>query len=143
MRTNLKLSMRAAALAAGLCCGLAQAAVVTYSTQASFIAAATGLGTQHLSNFDSSPTGTAYADGSGPPGSGFTMTSTTFAPANTPSVQDQFWTTSGTHYLGLDNSDTQFSNGDSLSFALSGSVRAFGLYVIGATNDIQAGDLAV
>ncbi len=143
MRPNLKLVMRAAALAACLSGGLVQAAVVTYSTKASFLTAATGLGTQHLSNFDSSPVGTAYADGTGPAGSGFTMTSTTFDPTRTPSVQNSFWTTSGANYLGLDNSDAQFSNGDTLSFALIGSVRAFGLYVIAATNDIVAGDLSV
>ena len=143
MRNDAKSIMRAAGLAALLCCGAAQAALVTYSTQSSFSIATAGLGGQHLSNFDRTAVGTAFADGTGPAGSNFTLSSTTAVAANTPSVQNRFWTTSGTRYLGLDNADAQFSNGDTLSFALSGSVRAFGLYVIAATNDIQAGDLVL
>ncbi len=38
------------------------------------------------------------------------------APTMTPTVSNQFWTTSGTQYLGLDNPDTAFEQGDSLTF---------------------------
>ena len=143
MKKHAKLLMRTVGLAALLWGGAAQAALLTYTTQSSFITATAALGTKHLTNFDSTPVDTAFANGTGPAGSQFTLTSTTFVTDDTPSVQDQFWTTSGTRYLGLDNADAQFSNGDTLTFTLSGSVRAFGLYVIAGTTDYSLGDFGL
>lgn len=132
------------AIAALLAYGPAQALVVSaYQTESSFVAATAGLGSTHLTDFDNLPVGTSFNGGSGPALSNFTLAATAFDPANTPTVQNQFWTTSGANYLGLDNNDAQFSNGDTLTFNLSGSVHAFGLYVVAASNDVQPGDLTL
>lgn len=132
------------AFVALLACSSAQALVVSsYQSQASFAAATAGLGSTHLTDFDSTVAGTSFNSGSGPASSNFTLSATTFDPLNTPTVQNQFWTTSGANYLGLDNNDAQFSNGDTLTFTLSGSVRAFGLYVVAGSNDVQPGDLSL
>ena len=54
-------------------------------------------------------------------------------------VSDTFLTTSGTHPLGLDNSDTAFHLGDSFTINFNRAVHAVGLYLI-AGSDAQAGD---
>lgn len=114
----------------------ATAAITPFSSRSGFDAATAGL-TQQLTDFESEPAGTSYAAGTGPAGAGFTLSSS--AP-DTLLVADLFWTSSGTHYLGLDNPDTQFLSGDSLTFSFSAPVSAFGLYVIGGA-DLQAGDV--
>jgi hypothetical protein len=120
--------------------GTAGAAVTTYQDKLSFDAATVMLGSSHLSDFEDIDVGTGFDSGSGPAGGNFTLSASTFAPGDKPSVQTGLWTSSGIHFLGLDNADRQFSNGDTVSFALSGPVRAFGLYVI-AGADVLAGDL--
>ena len=68
------------------------------------------------------------------------MFSYSIAGPSTLQVADTFGTTSGTHYLGLDNPDTAFYLGDSVTIEFGRMVQAVGLYVI-AGSDAQAGDL--
>jgi hypothetical protein len=118
--------------------GSALAAVTGYQTQAGFLSAA--LGTIQVTNFDAATAGAPYT-GNSPASPSFSLTANSLGPV-TPYVMNTYWTTSGTNYLGLDNSDSQFLSGDSLTFALTGSVRAFGLYVITGV-DVQAGDISL
>jgi len=140
MSLNKLNSWKRHALAAALLCATtvpALAAITGYTTRSGFDAATAGLTTQ-TTDFESVAAGTSFATGTGPAGSGFTLSAVTGA--GTPTVADLFWTTSGTHYLGLDNSDTQFFSGDEVTFSFAQPVRAFGLYVIGGS-DLQAGDI--
>ncbi|MDN3920813.1 PEP-CTERM sorting domain-containing protein [Roseateles violae] len=130
----------AALSALALAGGPAGAAVSSYQQQADFDAAVAALGDTHLSDFESIAVATSYAAGSGPAGAHFVLGSSTYAPGDRPTVQTGLWTSSGERFLGLNNGDQQFSNGDTLSFTLSGPVRAFGLYVIVGA-DVLAGDL--
>ncbi|CAN5889545.1 hypothetical protein BH11PSE12_BH11PSE12_10790 [soil metagenome] len=123
-------------------CMPASASIVAYQTQTAFNAAIAGV-TSITTNFDAIPTGSSYSTGTGPAGSGFTLTlSGPDAPGMVPTVSDQFWATSGTRYLGLNNPDTAFEQGDSLTFNFLAPVQAFGLFIIG-TADIGAGDIGL
>ena len=116
----------------------ALAAVTTYQSRAGFLGAISGA--PQVTNFDATASNTPYTSNS-PASPGFSLTANSSGPV-TPFVQGDFWTTSGTQYLGLNNFDGQFLGGDSLTFTLSGSVRAFGLYVI-TGRDVIAGDLSL
>lgn len=121
----------------------ALATLATYQTQGNFNAAIAGL-TATTTDFDGIAPGTSYPPGSGPAGSGFTVGLTAGSVSsgfNLPTVGSVFWTTSGTHYLGLDNPDTAFESGDALVFSFLSPVQGFGLYVVGGRDllDIQAG----
>ncbi|MBS0372262.1 MAG: hypothetical protein JSS57_24020 [Proteobacteria bacterium] len=121
----------------------ALAALATYQAQGNFNAAIAGL-TATTTDFDGIAPGTSYPPGSGPAGSGFTVGLTAGSASsgfNLPTVGSVFWTTSGTHYLGLDNPDTAFESGDALVFSFLSPVQGFGLYVVGGRDllDIQAG----
>lgn len=135
------LACRALLAATGMAWGAqAAAGVVTYQSQAAFTTAASGLGAAQLSNFDGAGLlGNAYTSSAGSPG--FSLSADSAGPA-TPYVKGGFWTTSGSQYLGLNNGDGAFLGGDSLTFNLSGSVRAFGLYVITGA-DVIAGDIGL
>ena len=115
----------------------ALSAVIAYNSQASFNAATAGW-VKQTTDFEGVATGTTFAAGTGPAGSGFTLNAK--AAGSTPTVADLFWTTSGTHYLGLDDSDTQFFSGDELTFNFANPTSAFGLFVIGG-QDLRAGDV--
>lgn len=133
-------------LAAGVAvlalCAPAHASLVGYQNQAAFLAAIAGW-SSNTSNFDALAAGTLYADGSGPVGSGFSLSLTgPDAPSLLPAVADQFWTTSASHYLGLNNPDTALEAGDSLSFSFATAQQAFGLFIIG-TSDIGAADISL
>ncbi|WP_394780949.1 PEP-CTERM sorting domain-containing protein [Undibacterium sp.] len=134
----------AASSAVLLCAALpASAAVIGFQSQAAFNAAASGWAST-TTNFDSVPAGsTSYAAGTGPAGSGFTMTlGGSDAGSFVPAVGNQYWTTSGSNYLGLNNGDTAFEQGDTLTFNFTSAVRAFGFYVVG-TEDVSAGDYSL
>lgn len=135
------LACRALLAATGLAWGVqAAAGVVTYQSQAAFVTATSGLGAAQLSNFDGAGLlGNAYTNSAGSPS--FSLSADSAGPA-TPYVKGGFWTTSGSQYLGLNNGDGAFLGGDSLTFNLSGSVRAFGLYVITGA-DVIAGDIGL
>lgn len=124
----------------------AHAGLIAYTDQAAFNLAIAGWSAT-TTDFESEAGGTMYGVGSGPAGSGFTLAlsgpdAPAMTPAMTPTVGDLFWTTSGTHYLGLDNPDTAFEAGDELTFTFASGMRGFGLYVIG-TQDIGAGDITL
>ncbi len=130
------LAMLAVILAAAL---PASAAIVGYQDLALFNAASAGW-TRTSTNFDAIAAGTSYAAGAGPAGSGFTMTlGGVDAGSNSPTVNNQFWTTSAANYLGLDNGDGALEQGDTLTFNFLAPVRAFGFFVIGI-EDVIAGD---
>jgi hypothetical protein len=120
----------------------AHAGLIGIQSRAAFDAALSGWSATST-NFESASLGTMYGAGGGPAGSGFTLNySSSNASGLTPTVSNQFWTTSGTRYLGLDNPDTAFEAGDALTFTLINGMHAFGLYVIG-THDIGAGDITL
>lgn len=137
----LKGKLLAAAMGALLSiCAPAHATLIGYQSKATFDAAISGW-TSTSTNFESVPVGTMYNTGTGPVGSGFTLSLTgPDAPALRPTVANQFWTTSGTHYLGLNNPDTAFEAGDTLTFTLGTAVQAFGLFIIG-NRDVLGGDM--
>jgi hypothetical protein len=119
----------------------ANAGLIAYQSEAAFDLATAGWSTRNTTDFESTPAGTSYGPGFGPAGAGFTLLlAGPSAPGSTPTVGDLYWTTSGSHYLGLDNPDTALQAGDSLTFTFSRAMQAFGLYVIG-TSDIGAGDI--
>jgi len=125
-----------------MCSANAHAGLIAYTDQAAFNLAIAGWSAT-TTDFESEAGGTMYGVGSGPAGSGFTLAlSGPDAPAMTPTVGDLFWTTSGMHYLGLDNPDTAFEAGDELTFTFTSGMHGFGLYVIG-TQDIGAGDITL
>jgi hypothetical protein len=139
LKTNLVAATMGALLSI---CAPANATLIGYQSQAAFNAAISGW-TTTSTNFESVPAGTGYSAGTGPAGSGFTLTlSGPDAPGLIPTVANLFWSTSGTHYLGLDNSDTAFEAGDSLTINFGTAMQAFGLFVIG-TSDIGAGDISL
>lgn len=140
---SLKTILSGAAIAILLAvCADARAGLVAYQSQAAFNLAIAGWSAT-TSDFESAPAGTQYGAGTGPAGSGFTLVlSGPDSPGMTPTVGSQFWATSGTHYLGLDNPDSALEAGDSLTFTFGSAAHAFGLYVIG-THDIGAGDITL
>lgn len=127
-------------LAAGMLApGPAQASLSGFDSQASFLAAISGLTGAQTVNFDSDAAGTTFASGTGTGGLTFTYS---IAGPSTLQVSDTFATTSGQNYLGLDNPDTAFYLGDSFTIDFGRTVHAAGLYLI-AGRDAQAGDMAL
>lgn len=123
-------------------CADANAGLIGFDNRATFNLAIAGWSTTST-NFEATPVNTQFGAGTGPAGSGFSLTlAGPDAPAMSPTVSDQFWTTSGTHYLGLDNPDTAFEAGDSLIFNFTSGKQAFGLFVIGG-RDVGAGDITL
>ena len=132
--------LASAVLAAGLAATPAWATTTSYSDQTTFLGAA---GIVTTTNFDSIAVNTLFTAGTGPAGSGFTL-SGIIGGGLTPMVANTYGTTSGSNYLGLNstpslNSDTQFASGDVLTFSFTGS-NAFGFFVVGGS-DLSAGDI--
>jgi hypothetical protein len=137
------MTMRLKFLGMGLCLmallgvAPAMAAPTGYTDETAFLGAA--VGTKQVTNIDSATPGDAFA---GAPG--FTVGAMSLVPVS-PYVQTGQPTTSGKNYLGLagDNGNNGlFYNGDTLTFALDASVRAFGLYVISGV-DATTNDFAL
>lgn len=128
-----KLAVFAALLALSAAC---RATPTGYQSEADFAAAISGLSGAQTVDFESVPTGTTFASGSGTGGLTFTYA----IAGQALQVSSTFATTSGTQYLGLDNTDTAFYLGDSVTIHFGRSVAAAGLYLI-AGNDAQPGDL--
>jgi hypothetical protein len=120
----------------------AHAGLIGYQNRAAFNLAIAGWSATSTT-FEAEAAGANYGAGAGPAGSGFTLNFTSGSASGlTPTVSDQFWTTSGVNYLGLDNPDSAFEAGDLLSLNFVSGMHAFGLYVIG-TRDIGAGDITL
>ena len=115
--------------------GAGQAAT-GYQSQSDFAAAIAGMSGVQTVDFESVPSGTTFASGTGTGGLVFTYD----IPGYQLQVSSTFGTTSGTNYLGLDNPDTAFYLGDSFTIDFGRSVTAAGLYLI-AGNDAEPGDL--
>ncbi len=113
-----------------------RAAPTGYQTESDFAAAISGLSGVQTVDFESVPTGTTFASGTGTGGLTFVYA----IAGQTLQVSSTFGTTSGTNYLGLDNPDTAFYLGDSFTIDFGRSVTAAGLYLI-AGNDAEPGDL--
>ena len=107
-----------------------------YQSESDFAAAISGLSGVQTVDFESVPTGTTFASGTGSGGLTFIYA----IAGQMLQVSSTFGTTSGTNYLGLDNPDTAFYLGDSFTIAFGRSVTAAGLYLI-AGNDAEPGDL--
>lgn len=119
----------------------AQAGLVGYDNRSAFNTAISAMSSQTATNFDAIAPGTTFATSTGPSGSGFKLTlGGGSAGSNLPSIGDQFWTTSGLQYLGLDNPDTALEAGDTLTFTFDSAQQAFGLYFIGGSG-VLAGDI--
>ncbi|MBI2750911.1 MAG: PEP-CTERM sorting domain-containing protein [Burkholderiales bacterium] len=137
LRTLRRLSVAAAM---GLLALPGHATIIGYQSLSAFDTAITGWSIS-ATDFDGLVPGTTYATGTGPAGSGFTLTLGGGSDGvNLPAVGTGLWTTSGTNYLGLDNFDTALEAGDTLTFNFSTAQHAFGLFVIGS-RDVQAGDM--
>lgn len=138
---SLRRTLSGAAMALLLAAGMdAHAGLTGYQSRAAFDAATAGWSATST-NFEAEAAGTSYGTGAGPAGSGFTLGYTSGSGSGlTPTVGDAYWTTSASHYLGLNNVDTAFEGGDALTFSFASGVHAFGLYVIG-TQDIGLGDI--
>ena len=128
-----KLVAFAALLALSAAC---RATPTGYQSASDFAAAISGLSGVQTVDFEGVPSGTTFASGSGTGGLTFTYA----IAGQSLQVSSTFATTSGTHYLGLDNPDTAFYLGDSFTIAFGRTVTAAGLYLI-AGNDAQPGDL--
>ncbi len=113
-----------------------RAAATGYQAESDFAAALSGLSGVQTVDFESVPSGTTFASGTGTGGLTFTYA----IAGQSLQVSSTFGTTSGTHYLGLDNPDTAFYLGDSFTIAFGRRVTAAGLYLI-AGNDAEPGDL--
>lgn len=129
-----------ALMVAALYTSQAWASTTSFTDQASFLGAS---GVVTTTNFESAAVNTTFTSGTGPTGSGFTL-SGTIGFGFTPMVANKYRTTSAANYLGLNSlpgidSDTQFGNGDVLTFSFSAS-KAFGLFVVGGS-DLGAGDI--
>ena len=109
-----------------LVAGLAHASPTFYTTEAAFFIALTG--PSQTLDFEGLPVGTLLPSGSTVDGIAFTYT----IPGFTMQIRDDYGTTSGTQYLGVNSIDGTFLSGDSFTMTLSSPVTALGLYVIGA-----------
>ena len=134
-----RLAASAAAAGLMLIAASAQAAVTGFTSKAAFDAAIAGLSAAQTVDFESVPSGTTFASGTGTGGLTFVYA---IAGPSTLQVSSTFGTTSGTNYLGLDNPDTAFYLGDSVTINFNRTVHAVGLYVI-AGSDAQAGDMVL
>src|SRR5687768_13174530 len=123
------------ALACAACATGSQAALTSFTSKAAFDAAIAGMSDLQTVDFEGVAAGTTFASGTGTGGLTFDYAISGF----TLQVSDTFGTTSGTNYLGLDNPDTAFNLGDSVTIQFGRTVHAVGLYVM-AGNDALAGD---
>jgi hypothetical protein len=123
------------ALSFATCLGSSHAAVSGFTSKAAFDAAIAGLTDAQTVDFEAVASGATFASGTGTGGLTFDYT----IPGFTLQVSSTFGTTSGTNYLGLDNPDTAFNLGDSVTIQFGRTVHAVGLYVM-AGNDALAGD---
>lgn len=139
----LKRTLSGAAMALMLAVSMdAHAGLIGYESRSAFDLAIAGMSATST-DFEAAGAGAVYGAGAGPAGSGFTLNYTSGSESGlTPTTSSQFWTTSGSTYLGLDNPDSAFEAGDSLTFNFASGVHAFGLYVIG-TSDIGPGDITL
>ncbi len=123
--------------------GVAHAAPMTFTDQASFLAAIAGFPNIQTLDFESQTAGDLIPSGSSVGGITFTYSIPNLFPPPTDftkQVRDDFGTTSGTNYLGLDNDpDGAFVAGDSFTMTFANPLTALGLYVISA-DTIFAGD---
>jgi len=117
-----------------LVAGLAQASPTFYTTEAAFFTNLTG--PSHTLDFEGLPVSTLLPSGSVVGGIAFTYT----IPGFTMQIRDDFGTTSGTHYLGVNSIDGTFLSGDAFTMTFVSPVTALGLYVIGAPGANVAGD---
>jgi hypothetical protein len=104
----------------------ANASLAGFTDEASFQAATTGLPAE-WTNFDTLGAGDPVAGGAG-----FSLSVS--AAGSLAVVATGFWTTSGVNYLGLNNVDGQFLNGDLLTFTFARPATAFGVYVVGGSD---------
>jgi hypothetical protein len=132
-----RIARGAATAALLLAAASAHAALTGYTSKSAFDAAIAGLGAAQTVDFESVASGTTFASGTGTGGLTFVYT---IAGPSTLQVSSTFDTTSGVNYLGLDNSDTAFYLGDSVTIEFNRTVHAVGLYVI-AGSDAQPGDM--
>jgi len=131
---------RIAAFIAGLwLVGPALAATTAFTSKTAFDAAIAGMTAPQTVDFESSSAGDTFASGTGTGGLSFVYT---IAGPSTLQVASTFGTTSGLNYLGLDNPDTAFYLGDSVTIEFNRTVHAVGLYIV-AGSDIQAGDVTL
>jgi hypothetical protein len=116
--------------------GPGNAAIVTFTAKADFLAAIT-TGTRTL-DFEGLSAGDAIP-------SGTTVDGITFSyviPGFTMAIDDTFSTTSGNNYLGLDGGEP-FISGDSFSMTFANRTNALGLYVIAEPGSLSAGDIVM
>lgn len=139
MKTSRRFVPLALLASGSLVAGIAHAALTGYTTQASFSAAVAGYGAPQTVDFDSVAVNTAFPTGTGTGGLTFSYA---IAGPSTLMVASQFTTTSGSHYLGLDNGDTAFYLGDGFTINFNRSVHAVGLYLV-AGSDALAGDMSL
>ena len=124
-------------LAAGsglLLASVAYASPTPYTSQAAFLAALTG--SSQTQTFESVAVGTMIPSGSA-------VGSITFSyviPGFTLEVRNDFGTTSGTHYLGVNSLDGTFVNGDSFTMGFGSPVTALGLYVVTPRDQLDFAD---
>lgn len=107
----------------------AQAALTPYTTQASFAAAAAAIGAVQTVGFEASVAGSTFASGGGTEGLVFSGFSASIG-SELMRVGNQFTTTTGTRYLGLNNGNDAFFAGDAFTVQFGRQVTAVGLYVI-------------
>jgi hypothetical protein len=120
----------------GLCLSAsARAALVGYTSKASYDAATAGFSDVQTLDFDGVASGLAIPSGSSLAGVRFDYS----IPGYTLTVSSTFGTTSPPNYLGLDNPDTAFNLGDSFAMSFARTARAIGLYVV-AGSDTHPGD---
>jgi len=116
----------------------AQASLTGFTSKSAFDAAIAGMSAAQTVDFELVASGTTFASGTGTGGLTFVYT----IPGQSLQVSSTFGTTSGSNYLGLDNPDTAFQLGDSVTIDFNRTVHAVGLYVI-AGGDAQAGDMVL
>ena len=115
--------------------------ILTFTDQATFLANLNSFATE---DFEGSAAGTTIPDG----GSVGTITfnhtiDDGFGGTLDMIVSDIFDTTSGDHYLGVDDGiDEVFLDGDNFSMSFA-PTQAIGLFVIGSPGDVQAGDFTL
>jgi hypothetical protein len=116
-----------------LCSPPAHAEITVFTNRSAFLAATNGLSQEAL-DFENIPVGTTVTSGTAIEGVTFQYSIDGFNLM----VDDEFYTTSGTKYLGLDSVDGAFLSGDTLTMIFEHPIHAVGLFMIGV--DILAGD---
>ncbi len=111
-----------------------------FDTEAAFLAALTG--TTSTLDFESQTSGTTISTGGSLGGLTFTYTIPTGVGGDTMQVIDQFDTTSGSNYLGLDNPDAAFFDGDTFTVSFDPNTTGVGLYLI-SSDPLLAGEVTL